>query len=197
MVSHDSYRFYPNKWCAEGDNQHFETFINDQDLEKVTKSHFIMMVSIKNISQKSFLLLLMVFSALIVDTEAYNIHSYSKKCRVGLSEAQKACSVCKWYNISRESLPMRIQHVCFHLHKNQCCSQIKNQYLNWLNWNFDPKNRLQLVTCNRSLATDWKTVWLSASLIIWFWPNIFFFSIFALIITCIGSRKSLISPLLF
>ena len=99
---------------------------------KVTKSHFIMMVSIKNISQKSFLLLLMVFSAMIVDTEAYNIHSYSKKCRVGLSEAQKACSVCKWYNISRESLPVRIQHVCFHLHKNQCCSQIKNQYLNWL-----------------------------------------------------------------
>ena len=90
------------------------------------------MVSIKNISQKSFVLLLMVFSALIVDTEAYNIHSYSKKCRVGLSEAQKACTVCKWYNISRESLPMRIQHVCFHLHKNQCCSQIKNQYLNWL-----------------------------------------------------------------
>ena len=102
---------------------------------KVTKSHFIMMVSIKNISQKSFLLLLMVFSAMIFDTEAYNIHSYSKKCRVGLSEAQKACSVCKWYNISRESLPMRIQHVCFHLHKNQCCSQIKNQYLNWLYYN--------------------------------------------------------------
>ena len=119
-----------SKWCAEGDNQHLETFISDQEIELVTKSHFIMMVSIKNISQKSFLLLLMVFSSLILDTEAYNIHSYSKKCRVGLSEAHKACTVCKWYNISRESLPMRIQHVCFHLHKNQCCSQIKNQYLN-------------------------------------------------------------------
>ena len=105
------------------------------------------MVSIKNISQKSFVLLLMVFSAVIVDTEAYNIHSYSKKCRVGLSEAQKACTVCKWYNISRESLPMRIQHVCFHLHKNQCCSQIKNQYLNWLrclNWLMAGNNKIDI-----------------------------------------------------
>ena len=114
-----------------------------------------MMVSIKNISQKSLVLFLMVFSALILNTEAYNIHSYSKKCRVGLSEAQKACAVCKWYNISRESLPMRIQHVCFHLHKNQCCSQIKNQYLNWLHCNFHPNHRLQPVaTCNQTFAID-------------------------------------------